>query len=156
MQLAISPATFSAELSTGEKIVGAGLDLDFPDYRRILHDQDRPGASVLQVPVSDILADLTGRSEAQVHLSGRGVHDPTMQDPTMQDPTMQDPSMQDPMLGAAEAGLLVDRAFLWEAASTLGEGYAVLPADGEIAPLVLREADGRLASLLMPLRLDPA
>lgn len=150
VQLSISPTTFRAGLGGGEEVVGAGLDLDFPDYRRILHAQDRPEASTLRLPVSEILTQLAGSAEQRVRLGGSrtqeaaqsqvttGAHDRT----ELSEPT--------------ETGLLVDRAFLWEAASTLDDGYAVLPADGEIAPLVLHGADGTLAGLLMPVRPEPA
>nr|WP_281496868.1 MerR family transcriptional regulator [Ornithinimicrobium sp. F0845] len=128
--LRISPARFSATLPGGAVVDGDCLDLDFPDYRRLLHDPGSTRVTSTQVPVADILAGLSGRAERHVHLDRTGVTDAT--------------------------GLLLDRAFLWEAASTLGEGYAVLPAEGEIAPLALRDLDGQLVSLLMPVQPDVA
>lgn len=130
--LRLSPTGFSATLVNGTHLEGDALDLDFPDYRRLLHDEDPGQVRARTVPVADILAGLATRSEPHVHLDDTGVTESTGQ------------------------GLLVDRAFLWEAASTVGAGYAVLPADGEIAPLALRSPDGALVSLVMPIRPEPA
>lgn len=49
-------------------------------------------------------------------------------------------------------GVLVDRGFLWEAVSHVPEGQVLLPADGVIAPLVVR-SPGELdvVALVMPL-----
>ena len=124
--LLVSPARCSATLPGGTVVEGDCLDLDFPDYRRLLHDPGTARATPTVVPVADILAGLSGRADRHVHLDGSGVSD--------------------------ASGLLLDRAFLWEAASTVGEGYAVLPAEGEIAPLALRDTEDRLVSLLMPVR----
>ena len=128
--LRVSPARLSATLPDGTVVEGDCLDLDFPDYRRLLHDPGTARATSTHMPVADILAGLSGLAERHVHLDATGVTD--------------------------EGGLMLDRAFLWEAASTVGEGYAVLPAEGEIAPLALRGADGHLVSLLMPVRPDVA
>lgn len=134
--LRITPQRFTAVLPGGEavgsqEVAGETLGLDFPDYRRLLHDGRAPGVTSTRVPVVDILADLAELSQPRVHLGSAGV--------------TTDPG----------DGLLVDRAFLWEAASTIGEGYAVLPADGEIAPLALRGSDGSRLSLVMPIRPEP-
>lgn len=131
VQLQISPDRFTAVLPGGEQVDGESLGLDFPDYRRLLHDERAPEVTSTHVSVVDILADLAELSQPRVHLGPAGV--------------TTDPG----------GGLLVDRAFLWEAASTLGEGYAVLPADGEIAPLALRGTDGSRLSLVMPIRPEP-
>lgn len=122
--LRVSSARFTATLPGGTVVAGDCLDLDFPDYRRLLHD---PGttATGTTVPVADILTGLSDRDEPHVHLDPTGVTD--------------------------GSGLVLDRAFLWEAASTLTQGYAVLPGEGEIAPLVLRDDDGQRVSLLMPI-----
>jgi len=130
--LHLSPARFSATLGDGAHIEGDCLDLDFPDYRRLLHDQPLGEAPSTVVPVADILAGLAEHSEPRVHLGRAGV------------------------TSTNEDGLLLDRAFLWESASTVAEGYAVLPAEGEIGPLTVRDADGTLVSLIMPVRAEPA
>lgn len=128
--LQVSPARLSATMSDGTVVEDECLDLDFPDYRRLLPNPSAARATPTQVPVTDILAGLSGLAERHVRLDATGVTD--------------------------EGGLVLDRAFLWEAASTVGEGYAVLPAGGEIAPLALRGADGHLVSLLMPVHPEGA
>nr|WP_306239007.1 MerR family transcriptional regulator [Ornithinimicrobium cryptoxanthini] len=137
VQLRFSPHHFTAVLPGGvgsgsEEVVGETLGLDCPDYRRLLHDERAPEVTSMRIPVVDILAGLAELSQPRVHLGSAGV--------------TTEPG----------DGVLVDRAFLWEAASTLGEGYAVLPTDGEIAPLALRGADGARLSLVMPVRPEPA
>lgn len=130
LTLEISPTRFRATWPGGTEVSGACLELDFPDYRRLLPDRTTTQPTPTLVPVADILAGLSGRAEPRVHLDRTGVTDGT--------------------------GLLLDRAFLWEAASTIDEGYAVLPAEGEIAPLTLRDTDGHLVSLLMPVQPEVA
>lgn len=130
VRLRVSPAHFSATLPDGAVVEGHCLDLDFPDYRRLLHVPGTTRATGAHVTVSDILAGLADRQGPHVHLDSSGVTE--------------------------GAGLVLDRGFLWDAATAVGDGYAVLPADGEIAPLALRDADGQLVSLLMPVRAEGA
>lgn len=125
VDLQVSPTRFSAQLPGGVLVAGDCLDLDFPDYRRLLAPGTPPTGAV-QVPVADILTGLSKHLDEQVGMGPAGISD--------------------------SGALVLDRAFLWEAASTLGQGYAVLPAEGEIAPLVLHDPDDRLVSLLMPIR----
>lgn len=48
-------------------------------------------------------------------------------------------------------GVLVDRGFLWDAVSNVPEGQVLLPADGVIAPLVVRShGDQDVVALVMP------
>lgn len=184
-------------LPGGHHLTGECLDLDFPDYRRLLHDPTDTGPTT-QVPVADILASLaqqeargvvpdrvalrptgladagaglgggdepTGRGEADglgggdrldrdgveganpmrgvaSHMDGSGELDG-------QDYVDGDDGTQGP---DTDHGLLLDRTFLWEAASAAGHGHAVLPAAGVIAPLVFRDPDDELIGLLMPVQ----
>ncbi|QFG69065.1 MerR family transcriptional regulator [Ornithinimicrobium pratense] len=49
-------------------------------------------------------------------------------------------------------GVLVDRGFLWDAVSNVPDGQVLLPADGVIAPLVVRSpGDLDVVALVMPL-----
>lgn len=131
VRLRISPHHFTAVLPGDEEVDGPTLDLDFPDYRRLLPDEHSPEVPSTHVPVVDILTGLAELAQPRVHLGSAGVS------------------------SHPNDGLLLDRTFLWEAASTLGEGYAVLPLDGEIAPLALRGTDGSRLTLVMPVRPEP-
>lgn len=111
------------------------LDLDFPDYRRLLHDT-APGAH--RVPAADILAALADQADpgpARVVLHPGGV-------------TAAD--------GAGEGeGLLLDRTFLWEAAAAAPEGHAVLPLGDQISPLAFHGPDDALVAMVMPVHPEP-
>lgn len=146
VRLQVSPARVTAQLPGGAEVSGACLDLDFPDYRRLLRSGHPADATGPQVAVADILSGLAGRSEPRVRLGPDGVT-------RCPDDTVSG-APDDSATGVPD-GLLLDRAFLWEAASALGEGVAVLPAAGEIAPLALRHADGTVRSLVMPVRPKP-
>lgn len=47
-------------------------------------------------------------------------------------------------------GLTVDRTFLWDAVRSVPDRQVLLPADGVIAPLVVRSPDEDLLALVMP------
>ncbi|WP_161958492.1 MerR family transcriptional regulator [Ornithinimicrobium cavernae] len=131
VRLVLHRTGFSAELPGGGNLTGECLDLDFPDYRRLLHERPEAGAST-RLPVAEILAGLAatgpgGDPQDRVSLSPRGVC-------------------------GDEQGLLVDRTFLWEAATATGEGHAVLPLGDQIAPLAFHGPDDTLLALLMPVR----
>lgn len=134
VRLELTRTTFVATL-TGEVITGDCLDLDFPDYRRLLHDRPA-GTPATRVPVADILTALSspdGRGDLpeRVWLHAGGI-------------------------GEGHDGLLLDRTFLWEAVSTLGDGHAVLPLGDAIGPLTFHDPDDILRGLLMPVQREAA
>lgn len=51
-------------------------------------------------------------------------------------------------------GIAVDRGFLWEAVTSVPDGQVLLPADGVIAPLVVRSPAEDVLALVMPVVRD--
>lgn len=51
-------------------------------------------------------------------------------------------------------GMTVDRGFLWDAVHGVPDGQVLLPADGVIAPLVVRSPDEDVLALVMPVRVE--
>lgn len=139
VRMHLSRARVVLEVRGTEVLSGDCLDLDFPDYRRLLHGTGESGQSV-RLPVADILAALSdpassGEVSDRVVLHAGGIGDAAGLD--------------------QGAGLLLDRTFLWEAASAAAGGHAVLPLGEQIAPLAFHGANDVVVSLLMPVRPDP-
>lgn len=135
VRLQLSRTRARVEADGREEIVADCLDLDFPDYRSLLHDT--PGEST-RVPVADILTALgdpvpADDAPARVVLRPGGIG-----------------------VGGGDDGdgdgLLLDRAFLWDAARATPDGHAVLPLGDQIAPLTIVGPDDRLVGMLMPVR----
>nr|WP_306238515.1 MerR family transcriptional regulator [Ornithinimicrobium sp. HY1745] len=140
VRLHLSRTRFVLEARDKAVLNGDCLDLDFPDYRRLLHGADEGGQSV-RLPVADILAALSDRTSMgdasdRVVLHAHGIGDEAGLD--------------------EGAGLLLDRTFLWEAASAASDGHVVLPLGEQIAPLAFHGADDTVLSLLMPVRPEPS
>lgn len=131
VRLQLSRTTLRAEFTGGEQVVAACLDLDFPDYRRLLHRTTDAGQRA-RVPTTIILDALAERP------AGREGTDRVVLHPG----------------GVREdgEGVLLDRAFLWEAASAARDGHAVLPLGEEIGPLVFHGPDDALVGMVMPVR----
>ena len=135
VRLHLSRARFAVEVGA-EELAGDCLDLDFPDYRRLLHGTGGAGGSA-RIPAADILAALSDRTS----------------DGAVSDRVVLHPGGIGAEGGADDGGgLLLDRAFLWEAASAAPDGHAVLPLGEHFAPLAFHGADGTVVSLLMPVR----
>lgn len=129
VRLDLGATGFVAHLPGGSEVTGACLELDFPDYRRLLDDRTAPGKST-RIPVAEILSDLAARQAS----GGAPAHVALHPDGVRED----------------GEGLLLDRAFLWDAANAARDGHAVLPLGEEIQPLVFHGPDDALVGLLMP------
>ncbi len=126
------------ELRRGEqRLACAPLDLEFPDYRRLLPSDDLvPHASLdLTTAQGDLAAAPASRHTEHVVIGRRGEELRLVEEPDPDEPVVA-----------------VDREFLLQAADALGPGQLHLDLDGPIAPLVIRSADERALSLLMPVR----
>ena len=117
----------------GRTVTGQRLDLDFPDYRRIL----RPSSEHrVDVDVAALRADLAAA--------------PTRTVPGGEDGAEQTATVLS--VGPVEIG--VNREFLLEALDAGAPGQLVLELDGPLAPLALRDpARPDDVSMLMPIRL---
>lgn len=113
-----------------EQMVVECLDLDVPDYRRLVHDTR--AEQTARVPVSEILATLAG--------------------PVPADQAADRVVLHPGGVGDEGEGLLLDRTFLWEAATATPDGHAVLPLGDQIAPLTFVGPDDSLVGMLMPVR----
>lgn len=134
VHLTLTRTACAAELPDGRRVGGDCLDLDYPDYRRVVREQ--PTGPSARVAVADILASLaSGAPTERVVLHPGGVR-----------PVGSD---------EVEDGVLVDREFLWDAASAVGDGHAVLPLGGPVGPLTFHDPDDTIRGLLMPVRAEP-
>lgn len=135
VRLRLSRTRFGAAVDDALVLEEDCIDLDFPDYRRLLHET-APGTH--RVPTADILTALADQAvpgPARVVLHPGGV-------------TAEG--------GAAEGGgLVLDRTFLWEAAAATPEGHAVLPLGNQIGPLAFHGPDDALVAMVMPVHPEP-
>ncbi len=117
----------------GRTVTGRRLDLDFPDYRRILR----------------------GSSAHRVDVDAEELRAPLAAAPTRTVPTGPDGAEETATVltvGPVEVG--VNREFLLEALDVGTGGQLVLELDGPITPLALRDpARPGDVSMLMPIRL---
>lgn len=109
----------------------------FPDYRRLLPDEDRGSplpvdealrSALATAPVTTMRREADG-AEYEVTVLGEGA---------------------DGIMVGANEGVAVNREFLLQALDAGGAGQLLLSLDGPIAPLVVRSP--RSVSLLMPVR----
>lgn len=147
VQLQLSRSRLVLVVSGDHVLDGDCLDMDFPDYRRLLQDDTCQDAASLRLPVADILAALPDEAggatlpdRVLLHQNGIGAGG-----------WDEDGDAE----GDGAQGILVDRAFLWESASAAPDGHAVLPLGEQFAPLTFRGSDDRVVGLLMPVRPEP-
>jgi DNA polymerase-3 subunit beta len=102
-----------------------GLDLEFPDYRRLLHER----TDGVPVTAAALAAEVSG-TEGVATLN---LHDGVLS------------------VGPGEGlNVGVNPEFLLQALVAAGGGQLDLALDGPISPLTVRSADGRRTTLLMP------
>lgn len=111
---------------TLDGIRGVALDHEFPDYRRLLH------ARADGVPIT--ASALTSALSAAQDVATLNLHDGML------------------TVGPGDGlNVAVNTEFLLQALTAAGDGQLDLALDGPITPLVLRSADRRRSTLLMPI-----
>jgi DNA polymerase III sliding clamp (beta) subunit (PCNA family) len=134
----------------GRRVSGQCLDLEFPDYRRLLHDTRAHRVTVGVADLQQALAAASTRTVVReqdgarcdvvvLHLDGAG-------------------QLTIAPAGPAEAGeglqVGVNREFLLDALTAPGRDQLVLELDGPVTPLAVRvPGDARTFSILMPTKL---
>lgn len=113
-------------ISDGQSAIsGSATTGDYPDYRRVLREVGS-GARLDVGPLREHLWQ-TDRHTTHVTVDGDGI-----------------------CSSASPTGITVDRFYLWDALTAVGEGVLTLPMEGVIAPLQVRDRGGRVVTILMP------
>ncbi len=139
----------------GHRIEGAGLDHDYPDYRRLVALEP---AHRVEIGSSDLRRVLTDAVTRRMPRGQDGADREVTVLTVAPDGTVSAAAGPDPEAGADGLRVAVDREFLLDALRAGADDQLVLELGGPIAPLAIRSPgnDGTF-SLLMPFRLtEPA
>ncbi|MFC9324976.1 MerR family transcriptional regulator [Kitasatospora sp. NPDC057015] len=151
--LTIGPARFALE-AAGHRIEGAGLDHDYPDYRRLARVEHTRRVEISAAALRRVV------SGADVRLLPREQDGPDREVMVLTVGPEGELSAT-PGAGRDTAGedlqIAVDREFLLDALGAGGSEQLVLELGGPIAPLAIRGPGREDAfSLLMPVRIPEA
>lgn len=110
---------------------------DYPDYRRILHvggaAATRPELSITALRAAMAQAGPDAADGGLITLGGAGLLKATERWPR-------------------HGSVSVNAEFLWDALDSVSQGWVQLPIEGQIAPLQIRDTDGDVRVLVMPVR----
>lgn len=113
---------------TLDGVRGVAMDHEFPDYRRLLHER----ADGVPITASALTSELSAAQD----VATLNLHDGML------------------TVGPGDGlNVAVNTEFLLQALTAAGDGQLDLALDGPITPLVLRSADRRRSTLLMPIAL---
>ena len=140
-ELTVTAGAVAVRVQGGE-LACEWLDVDYPDYRRLVLDLS-PGVPVQQGWLRDELAAAAGPGGPREHV--RRQDDATRVVALLAQRDDGVVALTEPVDGA----VAVDREYLLEAVEAGGDGQITLALDGPLNPLVIRTSSG--LSLLMPI-----